>query len=39
MTEPFLSWNRQVYARSPDAVSIRWWGPEKTSWKDFFHIL
>ena len=29
--EPAQSWNRE--AKSQDAVSVRWWCPEKTSWK------
>jgi len=34
MTEPSQSWNRQASAKSQDAVSIRWWCPEKTCWTD-----
>jgi len=34
--EPSQSWNRQASAKSRDVVSIRWWCPEKTSWKATF---
>ena len=32
MAEPSQSWNKQAKAKSQDAVSIRWWWPEKTFW-------
>jgi len=39
MTEPSQSWNRQAWAKSQHAVSIRWWCLEKPLEKPCFELV